>query len=270
VPASLSEQFYVSPNHLWRELWRLTDWYTDELFVCPEAASTVIAPVNRQVVDVERYLDDAKEIMAKVGQGVIYSQDCQGERLRYELNTRQREHLIDCYYLSHHSQLHQVVQGALEQHGRCLLIDCHSFPSMAFPYEKVSDKLRPDICLGTDPVHTPIGLIEVIKNFFESQGLSVAINSPYSGCLVPEICYGTKKLMAIMIEINRAQYIDEQMIDDGAVYWCGDRLNGPLPAKRAGFSRMKSMLDELIYKLRGEFSTSEAAQHSIIESGINV
>ena len=40
----------------------------------------------------------------------------------------ERVALIQAYYRPHHARLEAAVTAALERHGRCLMIDCHSFP----------------------------------------------------------------------------------------------------------------------------------------------
>jgi N-formylglutamate deformylase len=64
--------------------------------------------------------------------------------------------------------------------------------------------------LGVDRFHTPKWLIEQIKNRFEQHGLSVGINSPYSGTIVPtQFFQKDSRVCSIMIEINRKLYMKE-------------------------------------------------------------
>ena len=72
IPADLRPTFLIDDAALERELDRMTDHYTDELFAVPAtAAATVRFPVSRFVVDPERFEDDAEERMAQRGQGVV-------------------------------------------------------------------------------------------------------------------------------------------------------------------------------------------------------
>ena len=58
-------------------------------------------------------------------------------------------------YLPRHAQLERTVASVLARHGRCLGVDCHSFPSSPLPYERgPGAHVRPDICIGTDAFHT--------------------------------------------------------------------------------------------------------------------
>lgn len=59
------------------------------------------------------------------------------------------------------------------------------FPSVALPTESGSSQERPDICIGTDPFHTPPYLVAQLREVFVDEGFSVAIDSPFEGTLVP-------------------------------------------------------------------------------------
>ena len=156
-------QFLLADEDLVHELLLMTDWYTDELFALPpEAAVTVRFPVSRLVVDPERFEDPETEQMEAVGMGAVYTMTSQGLALRDEAEAaRQREALLARYYRPHHAALEAATAAALAAHGRCLIVDCHSFPSRPLPYEfKVSaDRWkvvhRPAVCIGTDMTLPP-------------------------------------------------------------------------------------------------------------------
>lgn len=106
----------------------------------------------------------------------------------------------------------QTVDTTLTLHGKCLVVDCHSFPSHALPYGFDSTgKARPDICIGIDDFHTPPGLAEELIKNFEGQGFSVTLTSPFAGALVPMKHYRkNQNVQSLMIEVNRALYCDEK------------------------------------------------------------
>jgi N-formylglutamate amidohydrolase len=166
VPADVRAQFLLEDDDLACELRLMTDWHTDELFALPPAeAVTVRFPVSRLVVDPERFEDPESERMEAVGMGAVYTKTSQRLPLRDEAEAaREREALLARYYRPHHTALEAATATALAAHGRCLIIDCHSFPSTPLPYEfKVSvDRWkvihRPAVCIGTDatlPPHAP-------------------------------------------------------------------------------------------------------------------
>ena len=98
-----------------------------------------------------------------------------------------------------------MVDSCLEQHDQCLIIDCHSFPAQPLPYE--SDKNRPDICIGTDTYHTSTVLKSHLSTAFKAHGYDVAIDSPFSGTIVPLKHYHKdQRVESVMIEVNRSLY----------------------------------------------------------------
>lgn len=209
VPAALRVQITLDDAALDVELTRMTDAYTDELFVFP-GATYVVFPISRLVVDVERFIEDKDEPMAAAGMGVIYTLTSQGLPMRRPLSDRARERLISDYYAPHHRRLEEAVRSELDAHGHALLVDCHSFPSKPLPCDRDQSEPRPDFCIGTSNYHTPAKLREAARESIVRHGLSVFENKPYADCLVPLIfCQKNRDVHAIMIEVNRRLYMDE-------------------------------------------------------------
>ena len=143
--------------------------------------------------------------------GVIYTYTSTGGILRNIPSKAERESLIRKYYKPHHEFLANAVRKELEKYGRALIIDCHSFPSSPLPYELDQNPDRPDICIGTDEFHTPLSLQQAAKAESIKQGFKCALNSPYSGSLVPSEFYrSNKNVYSIMIELNRKLYMNEE------------------------------------------------------------
>ena len=100
-----------------------------------------------------------------------------------------------------------MVDDRLEQHNQCLIIDCHSFPAQPLPYE--NDLNRPDICIGTDSYHTSTELKDCLLKVLKAFGHRVAIDSPFSGSIVPLKYYQLdRRVSSVMIEVNRSLYAD--------------------------------------------------------------
>jgi N-formylglutamate deformylase len=195
-------QFLLSASSLAMEIENLTDHQTHKLFDC-DGASKLVFPVSRLVVDPERFIDDPME---SVGMGVVYTHTSDGDPLR-AISEMDRLTLIDTYYHPHHNNLTRMVDSGLEQHGQCLIIDCHSFPAQPLPYEL--DRNRPDICIGTDTYHTSAELKNCLSKAFEGSGYRVAIDSPFSGSIVPLKHYQLdRRVSSVMIEVNRSLYAD--------------------------------------------------------------
>jgi len=209
IPESVRSTFLLTEAEVQKELLQLTDWYTDELFHFSGAAS-IRHPVSRIVVDPERFEDDANEVMAQSGMGVIYTDTCDERPLRHVPTPSDRETLLAAYYRPHHAASTDAVARALREHGRCLVIDCHSFPSNPLPFELDQRLERPDICIGTDPFHTPTELADEVLEGFRKLGYSVALNRPFAGALVPATFFRSDaNVSALMIEVNRSLYMDE-------------------------------------------------------------
>jgi len=211
IPPDVRRHFLVSDETLHRELLKMTDWFTDELFALPADEAVVVRfPVSRLVLDPERFIDDEREVMSRRGMGVIYTRMADGRPLREPPTPDERQALVAQFYEPHHQLLSVAVQAALAAHGRCMVIDCHSFPSRPLPCDLDQAPERPDICLGTDAYHTPDWLRQLGTSRFSAAGLSVEVDRPYSGALVPAECYGQDaRVHTIMIEINRMLYMDE-------------------------------------------------------------
>lgn len=208
VPSELRDQIILSDAELSSELILMTDAFTDELFCWPQA-TTIRFPWSRLIIDVERFRDDDQEPMSRVGMGVVYTHTAHGDRLRRDLQVRERAKLMD-HYDSHHQRLHTVVQSERTAHGSALIVDCHSFPSQPLPCDTNQSVPRPDFCIGTDSFHTPVELIHVAAETCHGMGYSVEINQPYAGTMIPLAFYKRDcRVLSIMIEVNRRLYMDE-------------------------------------------------------------
>ena len=194
--------FLLGDEALAYEVDAMTDLHTEQLFGLPGTHRCVF-PVSRLVVDPERFIDDPME---SVGMGVVYTHTAAGEALR-AISEIDRLALINSYYHPHHTALTRMADECLEKHNQCLIIDCHSFPAQPLPYE--NDLNRPDICIGTDSYHTSTELKDCLLRVFEAFGYRVAIDSPFSGSIVPLKYYQLdRRVSSVMIEVNRSLYAD--------------------------------------------------------------
>jgi len=211
IPIEYRSHFLLDDRALDQEILHMTDWHTGHLFKLPDAQH-IVFPVSRLLVDPERFLDEDQEVMAAMGMGVIYTRTSGGEPLRVPPSTEERVQLIDRYYRPHHRKLSKAVEATLDQHGCALVIDCHSFPSQPLPCDLDQDPIRPDLCIGTDSFHTPEWLRDATISSFQSEdsGLTIGVDRPYSGALVPLKAWGRDpRVLAVMIEVNRRLYLDE-------------------------------------------------------------
>jgi len=213
IPPLIKRSFVLNDDDLQRELLKMTDRYIDELFSCVHdiGGISVIYNYSRLVVDPERFEDDEKEVMSSKGMGVIYINDSNGNRLRVNIpSDEERQEILSLFYRPYHKAIEGETQNLLDSFSRCLILDCHSFPSNPLPYELNQDPNRPDICLGTDPYHTPKRLTEIMEIFFAKYNLTTAINMPFEGTYVPmKFFRSDRRVYSLMVEINRKLYLDE-------------------------------------------------------------
>lgn len=213
IPDEVRSQFLLSDAELENELRLMTDHFTHVIFTEPLGAAKVVrSPVSRLVIDVERFAEDAQELMAARGMGAVYEITSHLKPLRRRLSPQEREVLMQTWYHPHHQRLEAEVADTLERYGRCLVIDGHSFPGTALPYEKAGPALaRPDICIGSDPFHTPKTLAQSFVEVFGRNGWRVAVNEPFAGALVPASRYQSDpRVMAVMVEVNRDLYLNSK------------------------------------------------------------
>jgi N-formylglutamate amidohydrolase len=230
IPPEARELILLTDAALGRELARMTDWHTEDLFswVLDLGGSMFVNRVSRLVMDPERFADDADEPMSRVGQGVVYTKTADGEPLS-RIDPSERERRVRDLYWPYHAALTELVASILDESGRCTILDCHSFPSIPLPSEKDKAPDRPDICIGTDEYHTPPALADVLEQSLAREGFRVGRNSPFGGSLVP-LRYWRKdpRVTSVMIEVRRDLYCDEATGERAAGY------NGVREAVRRG------------------------------------
>jgi N-formylglutamate amidohydrolase len=170
--------------------------------------------------------------MASKGMGVIYTRTSLGDKLRETPGEDERNMLLNRFYRPFNRAMEKEVQGLLDTFNRCLILDCHSFPSKPLPYELDQNAHRPDICLGTDSYHTPIKLVEIAEKFFQTKALTTDINTPFAGSFVPIAFYHHDvRVSSLMIEVNRRLYMKEKTGE-----------------KSASFNEFKGIISDMIYQ----------------------
>lgn len=213
----LLEGYLVDAPMLQKELLKLTDWYTDDLFYA-ENDAMIVADFSRIFCDPERFTDDAQEVMAAYGMGVLYEKSDDGNEIR-AVSPDLRKHILNTYYWRHHKQFSNAVNEQLAHFDQALIIDCHSYPSQPLKRDLDQNPQRPDFNIGTDPYHTPQELIDLSVDFFKNRGHSLGVDWPYKGSIVPlEHYQNNKKVSSIMLEINRALYLQEPGNQKSASY----------------------------------------------------
>ena len=203
----------LSDEELADEVLKMTDRYTNELFMMGAkfGARLAINQMSRLVMDPERFADDANEGMSKKGMGAVYLKRQDGELLRKaDFNSVDRQAIMERFYQPYHEAIEKEVTFMLEKFDRCMIVDCHSFPSLPHPYEDPTLH-RPDICFGFDSFHSPDKtLLDELEAICNKASLEVAGNTPFAGSFVPIKYYSEiTKVKSLMIEVNRSLYMDE-------------------------------------------------------------
>lgn len=122
---------------------------------------------------------------------------------------------VENYYRPYHRALERLIHDTKKKFGGCILIDCHSMPSVGGPMDRDPGAPRVDFVLG-DRHGTSCApdLLLFAEKLFEDNGFVVARNAPYAGGFTTAH-YGRPKegVHALQIEINRALYMDEAKVE---------------------------------------------------------
>lgn len=124
---------------------------------------------------------------------------------------------INEFYRPYHRILRRLIDETRDEFGYCMLIDCHSMPSVGGPMDPDAGRGRADFILGdcfgtaSDKI-----LTETVENSLRAFGYSVTRNKPFSGGFTTRN-YGrpNEGVHAIQIEINRGLYMNESTIARG-------------------------------------------------------
>jgi N-formylglutamate deformylase len=210
VPAWTRPHLLPDDAALAAELAALTDHHTDVLATAAADRARVrptvlVNRVSRFVVDPERFPDEREE-MAAVGMAAVYTHGTRGQRIRAD-DPAHRDALLAAYYRPWADAARTAVEEVLAATGRAVLLDVHSYPAEALPYELHADRARPPVCLGTDPAHTPSWLVEAAREAFGAVG-PTALDAPFAGTYVPLEHHGREpRVLSLMLEIRRDAYL---------------------------------------------------------------
>ena len=148
-----------------------------------------------------------------------------------------RERIERCYQ-PYHAALEDLIAQTRMRFGTCILIDCHSMPSIGGPMENDAGRRRQvDFILGD--AHGRAcnrSLTGLVEDTLREMGYTVVRNAPYSGGFITRN-YGRPEIgvHALQIETNRALYMDEATIE----------RTGGLATVAENMSRLAARLAEL-------------------------
>ncbi len=151
---------------------------------------------------------------------------------------------IEWAYEPYHAALRGLIDETCKSFGHCIVVDCHSMPSVGGPMDNDPGNARVDMVLGNNHGATcQARLMQFVDAVLSEAGYTVRINNPYSGGFTTRH-YGQPRrgIQTLQIEVNRALYMDEQAI-----------------ARSSGFAQLQADLTRLVEALSNYEPASIAA-----------
>lgn len=207
IPTTVRRELLVSDDELAAELAAMTDSgvaavasaLTTRSNTVRPAPTVAAATMSRLVFDPERF--PKGDGMEAVGMGLVYTRRADGTPLR-ELLPSARLAWYQEQHRAYTESLERLVEDLLARFGGAVILDLHSYPAEPLGYE-APDRHRPEVCIGTDPFHTPAWLENAAVAVFAS-GFEVGVNTPFSGTYVPGRFYQSDpRVASLMIEVRR-------------------------------------------------------------------
>jgi N-formylglutamate deformylase len=221
IPDDVRAQIVLDDDALAQELALMTDAGAEELAIVAADAATprpwlFVNRLSRLVVDPER-LPDAHEVMHEVGMGAVYTRTSAGLVLRDDdelvVGT-----LFSRFFTPYAEAMADLVDARIFAAGRAVVLDLHSYPVTALPYERYQQARRPPVCLGVDFDHTPAALVDQVSRALSVVG-DILVNEPFIGSYIPIRHFGRdNKVTSVMVELRRDMYLrqDGSMDPQGA------------------------------------------------------
>jgi N-formylglutamate amidohydrolase len=151
--------------------------------------------------------------LGTIARVVTSGEEIYGAKLRFADAKRR----IETYYVTYHKALRGLVNATREKFGVCLLVDCHSMPSVGGPMDNDRGRRRVDFVLGDCHGTACAPLVtDMARQALSEMGYVVTQNAPYAGGFTTRH-YGRPYdgVHALQIEINRNLYMDEERITRG-------------------------------------------------------
>src|SRR6056297_1716502 len=205
------------------------DAFVDQLFDCaPRAGAPFLkAGAPRAYVDLNRSADELDPALIEgvsrqghnprvaSGLGVIPRVVANGQAIYSgKLSMVEARHRIETYWRPYHTALQGQLAQAHLMFGQAILVDCHSMPHEAMDSVARTGVRRPEVVLGDrfGAAAAP-EIMDRVEAAFRAAGLVVTRNTPFAGAFVTQH-YGrpARRRHAIQVEIDRALYMNEQLI----------------------------------------------------------
>jgi N-formylglutamate deformylase len=229
IPDDVRSRLLLDDDALAEELRHMTDARTEELAflaaeqVAPPRPWLFVNRLSRLVVDPER-LPDEHEEMVEVGMGAVYTRTSGGLMLR-DADEQAQAALLERFFTPYAEALADLVDERIFATGRAVLVDLHSYPVQALPYERHQDAKRPPVCVGVDVDHTPAALQERASRACSVIG-QVVVNEPFASSYIPIRHFGRdNRVSSVMVELRRDMYLrDDGGLDPEAAHRISEAL----------------------------------------------
>ncbi len=215
---------------------RSEDSFVDDLFAAAPAygAPLLRALFPRAFIDANRepfeldqgmfsdrlpdYVNTASNRVAAglgtIAKVVSSGQDIYPEKLTFTEAAKR----IDAYYRPYHKALETLIDETRQKFGYCVVVDCHSMPSIGGPLDPDAGRGRAEFIIGDCFGSTCAPYItDAIERTISGFGYIVSRNKPFAGGFTTRH-YGRPRdgVHTVQIEINRALYMDEIQISRNA------------------------------------------------------
>lgn len=174
--------------------------------------------VNRDKIELDETMfydapksSDINSRRCRVGLGVLHRVVYQNKNI-YDglLSYKDAMERIKNVYEPYHKRLKQLVDKCVRKFGFCLLVDCHSMPSMICNIMNETKALDFCVC-NLFGESCPDEMSAKIYEELQKNDYRVEYNRPYAGAFITfNYCQPRKKIYTLQLEINRAIYMDEQ------------------------------------------------------------
>lgn len=208
------------------------DAFVDELYegVIMQGAPLLKANFPRAYVDLNREAFELSADMfdgplptyvnfnserAAVGLGTVAKIVTNGVDIySHKLDFAEVRQRIDNIYYPYHQALEKLIAQTCDLFGGCILIDCHSMPSLKNTKGIDPQLLRTDIVLG-DRFGSSCAewLSNLAHDSLEQEGFVVRRNKPYAGGYTTQHYSDMgARVHTLQIELHRGLYMDEEKI----------------------------------------------------------
>lgn len=168
---------------------------------------------DKMFFDAPQSSNNAGSRRCRVGLGVIHrivypNKNIYDGLLSYQEGMDRIKYVYDAY----HKRLKQLVDKCVRKFGFCLLVDCHSMPSMICNIMNEEKPLDFCICTLFDE-SCPTQMSEFLSKALEKFDYRVEFNRPYAGAYIAfNYCQPRKNIYTLQLEINRSLYMNEKSL----------------------------------------------------------